>query len=77
MILLGARRMTGVIKCNLSMLMGEKRVTATEVAEKTGITRGTLRRLYHETAQRVDLDVLDKLCEYFDCEPGDLLTRTK
>lgn len=57
--------------------MGEKRVTATEVSEKTGITRGTLRRLYHETAQRVDLDVLDKLCEFFDCEPGDLLTRVK
>lgn len=66
-----------MIKCNLSKIMGEKRVTATEVAEKTGITRGTLRRLYHETAQRVDLDVLDKLCDYFDCEPGDILTREK
>ncbi len=57
--------------------MGEKRITATEISEKTGITRGTIRRLYHETAQRVDLDVLDKLCVYFDCEPGDLLTRKK
>ena len=57
--------------------MGEKKVTATEVSERTGITRGTLRRLYHETAQRVDLDVLDKLCDYFECEPGDLLTRSK
>ena len=64
-----------MIKCNLSTIMGEKKVTATEVAEKTGITRGTLRRLYHETAQRVDLDVLDTLCDYFDCEPGDLLTK--
>jgi putative transcriptional regulator len=66
-----------LIKCNLSKLMGDRRLTSTEVASKTGINRGTLRRLYHETAQRVDLDVLDKLCEYFDCEPGDILSRER
>ena len=55
--------------------MGERKLTTTQLAEETGLTRASIRRLYKETAQRVDLDVLDKLCEYFDCEPGDLLKR--
>ncbi|WP_181799961.1 helix-turn-helix transcriptional regulator [Marinobacter pelagius] len=31
------------------------------------------RSRYKETAQRIDLDALDKLCKLFDCEVGELL----
>jgi len=62
-----------VIKCHLSRLMGEKKVKIADVSRDTGINRGTLARLYQETAERVDLDVIDKLCTYFGCEAGDLL----
>ncbi|MGM8063382.1 helix-turn-helix domain-containing protein [Vogesella indigofera] len=27
---------------------------------------------YHETAERVELDVLDTLCAYFDCQVSDI-----
>lgn len=62
-----------MIKCHLSRLMGEKKVKITDVSRETGINRGTLTRLYQETAERVDLDVIDKLCSYFRCEVSDLL----
>lgn len=62
-----------MIKCHLSRLMGEKKVKIADVSRVTGINRGTLTRLYQETAERVDLDVLDKLCLYFGCKAGDLL----
>lgn len=62
-----------MIKCHLSRLMGERKLKISEVARDTGINRGTLTRLYHETAERIELDALNVLCKYFQCELGDLL----
>lgn len=61
------------MKCNLSRILGEKRLKISNVVEETGINRGTITRMYHETAQRIELDVLDKLCCYLDCSISDLL----
>lgn len=66
-----------MVKCNLSRIMGEKKIKISDVAKGTGINRGTLTRLYQETAERVDLSVIDELCEYLDCEVGELLERSK
>ena len=62
-----------MIKCHLSKIMGEKKLKISDVVKETGINRGTLTRLYHETAQRVELDVLNQLCVFFECSVGDLL----
>ncbi len=61
-----------MIKCHLSKLMGAKRLKISEFSEQTGINRGTITRLYHEQAERVELDVLNKVCHYLDCELGEL-----
>jgi putative transcriptional regulator len=52
--------------------MGEKKLKISDVASATGINRGTLTRLYKETATRIDIDVIDKLCDFFECEVADL-----
>jgi len=44
-----------------------------DVVRDTGINRGTLTRLYHETAQRVELKDLEAICQYLNCQVGDLL----
>ncbi|MCE0732820.1 helix-turn-helix transcriptional regulator [Halomonas sp. G15] len=62
-----------MIKCHLSRMLGERKMKITDVARDTGINRGTITRLYHENASRVELDVIDELCRYFGCEVGDLL----
>lgn len=62
-----------MIKINLSRLMGEKRLKIADVARDTGINRGTLTRIYHETAERLDVEVLDKLCTYLGCSIAELL----
>lgn len=64
-----------MVKCNLSRIMGEKKLKISDLSRDTGINRGTLTRLYQETAERVELDVLDKLCSHLNCEIGDLLQR--
>jgi putative transcriptional regulator len=61
-----------MIKCHLSKLMGEKKVKIVDVARETGVNRGTITRLYHETASRVELEVIDALCRYLECDVGDL-----
>lgn len=64
-----------LIKCHLARLMGEKKMKVMDVSRETGLNRNTITLLYKETAQRIDLDAIDKLCALFDCEVEDLLER--
>lgn len=57
--------------------MGERKLKIVDVARETGLHRNTVTLLYRETASRIDLDAVDKLCELFDCEVGELLERVK
>jgi putative transcriptional regulator len=62
-----------MIKCHLSRILGEKKLKIADVARDTGINRGTITRLYQETAVRVEFDVLEQLCLYLGCKVGELL----
>ena len=62
-----------MIKCHLSRLMGEHKMKIADVARETGLNRNTVTLLYKETANRVELDVIDRLCGLFRCEVGELL----
>ncbi|MEX0943646.1 MAG: helix-turn-helix transcriptional regulator [Pseudomonadales bacterium] len=62
-----------MIRCHLSRLMGERKMNIADVARETGLHRNTVTLLYKETATRVDLDAIDKLCRLFECEVGELL----
>lgn len=39
--------------------------------------RGTFTRLYYETFERVEKDVMDKLCEYLNCSLAELFEHIK
>jgi len=62
-----------MIKSHFSKILGERRLKISDVARDTGINRGTLTRLYHETVERIDIAALDVLCSYLCCHVGDLL----
>lgn len=64
-----------MIRCHFSRLLGERKLKVSDVARDTGINRGTLTRLYHETAERIELDAVDRLCEYLNVSVGELLER--
>ncbi|MAY56027.1 MAG: XRE family transcriptional regulator [Gammaproteobacteria bacterium] len=66
-----------MIKCNLSRILGEKKLKIADVARDTGINRGTITRLYQETAVRVEFDVLETLCRYLNCDISELLELTE
>lgn len=62
-----------MIKCHLSRLMGERKLKVAEVARATGLYRGTISLLYDETASKVDLETIDRLCAYLNVTVGELL----
>ena len=66
-----------MIKCHLSKIAGERKLKISDISRETGINRGTLTRLYHETAERVELDVVGKLCDYLNCSVCELFENVK
>lgn len=64
-----------MIKCHLSRLMGERKMKVIDVARETGLHRNTVTLLYNETAARVDIDAIDKLCALFNVSVGELFER--
>ena len=64
-----------MIKCHLARLMGEHKMRIADVARETGLSRNTITLLYRETALKVDLEALDKLCDLFNCPLSDILEK--
>jgi len=61
------------IRNRLSAILGEQRITQTELHLRTGLSYTTITDLYHERAKRLDFTTLDKLCQALGVLPGDLL----
>ena len=61
-----------MIRCHLSTLMGMRKMNIADVARETGLHRNTITLLYKETATRVDLEAIEKLCRLFECGVSDL-----
>lgn len=50
-----------------------RRITIAEVAEAAGIHRMTLSKLINQKGYNTGTDNLDQLCEYFQCDVGELV----
>ncbi|MDO4565875.1 MAG: helix-turn-helix transcriptional regulator [Oscillospiraceae bacterium] len=64
-----------MIRILLSTRLGERRWTQADLARKTGIRPTTINDMYHEIAERVNLEHLDLICEALDCELSDIIVR--
>ncbi|MEH6999318.1 MAG: helix-turn-helix transcriptional regulator [Limnobacter sp.] len=47
-----------------------------DVLRETGLSRNTVTLMYKETAQKIDVEALDKLCRLFECAVADMLEFT-
>ena len=61
-----------MIRCRLSEFMGKRKMTKQDVINATGLSRVTVANLYSETAGRIDYDTIEKLCQLFECEVGEM-----
>jgi putative transcriptional regulator len=62
-----------MIENRVSTLLGSKRASIRDLARDAGIAYGTAFALYRGNTTRIELDVLDKLCNYFGCTPCEVL----
>lgn len=62
-----------MIRIKLSSILGDKRMTQKELANKTGIRPSTISEIYNELIERINLDHLDKICEALECDITDIL----
>ena len=65
------------MRCHLGRILGEKKLKIAEVSRDTDINKNTLHRLYKEEATRVELDVVEKLCNYLDIKIDQLFELEK
>ncbi|MBX3727122.1 MAG: helix-turn-helix transcriptional regulator [Xanthomonadales bacterium] len=69
-----------MIRFRLPELMADKSfherrvVTVSEIAQATGIHRATLSKVANHPGANVGTEIVDKLCRYFGCQPGELMT---
>lgn len=52
-------------------------ITLADAAQEIGITRPSAYRYARETPKQIDLEALEKMCDYFNCTTNDLLERVK
>ena len=69
-----------LIRFRLTELIADKAfkerrvVPLSEVAAATGIHRATLSKVANQPGTNISTDLVDKLCRYFECQPGHVLT---
>jgi len=67
-----ACRNAAMLRCHLSTLMGRDKLRIADVARLSGLNRSTVTALYRETATRIELDAVERLCRLFHCSVGEL-----
>ena len=61
------------IKVNLDLMLVQRQMSLTKLADKVGITLANLSILKTGKARAIRFSTLDALCRALDCQPGDLL----
>ena len=63
------------IRVTLAVVMAQRNVKSKDLAEHVGITESNLSLLKQGKVKGVRFETLEKICDYLDCEPGDILAR--
>jgi putative transcriptional regulator len=61
------------IRVRLNVMLAERNVKSKDLAEHVGITEANLSLLKQGKVKGVRFDTLERICEYLNCQPGDLL----
>lgn len=61
------------VKNNLRVLMAKHKMNIQDVSDRTGLSRKSISKLYHEQSTQITFDVISRLCKLFECDVKDLL----
>lgn len=66
----------GHIEIHLRELMEERGVTRNALARATNTRFEVINKWYHGHVEKIDADVLARICYILDCNPGDIILYT-
>ena len=66
-----------MIKFKVKIMLAMREMTQKELAEKTGIRPPTISAICTGTIKHLPVDVLDRICDVLDCQPGDIIEFVK
>ena len=61
------------IQLNLDVVMAERGISLTELAERVDLTLANLSILKTNKAKAIRFSTLEAICRELDCQPGDIL----
>ena len=61
------------ITVKLDVVLADRKIKSKTLAEYVGITEANLSLLKQGKVKGVRFETLEKICEYLECQPGDLL----
>ncbi|MET4575318.1 helix-turn-helix domain-containing protein [Ottowia thiooxydans] len=61
------------IVVNLDVMLAKRKVRSNELARAIGITEANVSLLKSGKVRAVRFSTLEIICQYLDCQPGDLL----
>lgn len=62
-----------MIKFKVKVMLAMCEMTQKELAEKTGIRPPTISAICTGTIKHLPVDVLDRICDVLNCQPGDIV----
>ena len=62
-----------MIKFRLKVLLAMNEMTQMQLSEKTGVRQPTISAICTGSAKHLPVDVLNKICEVLNCQPGDIM----
>jgi putative transcriptional regulator len=62
-----------MIKIHLSKLLGERKMTQSDLAKITGIRPNTINEWYHEIIVRINVEHIDRICEALNIHIDELI----
>lgn len=61
------------IVVQLDVMLAQRKVKSKELAEYVGITEANMSLLKQGKVKGVRFETLEKICEFLECQPGDIL----
>jgi len=66
-----------MIVVNLDVVMAQRKIGLTELAEQVDITMANLSILKNNKAKAIRFSTLEAICKALNCQPGDILEYIK
>lgn len=63
------------IVVRLDTVLARRKVKSKQLAEYVGITEANMSLLKQGKVRGVRFETLERICDFLDCQPGDLLVR--